>query len=202
STIRHLLELGLDPFEGGGQPDLDQFVDRLCTATTARHECTTVGYELFPGQLPDELVEHLMAKRPRVILLYRANLLRAAVSHALAGHTGVWGHRDDEEFKGFEIDPRQLLVFMRFYRAGLERFRSMLCRNEIDHLEIEFGDVLRDATAGKVFDYLAVEPFPDLVLPLVRPTNEDRYRQVINIDQIDELLSSDEDGQLFESSSP
>lgn len=200
ATIRRLAKLGLAPFRDGTAVDVGVFVERLHDATIAATGCRNVGFEVFPGQLPRELLDHLLIERPRLILLHRANLLRAAVSHAIAVRTGEWG-ADREGPERFFVDPRRLVVFMAFHRAGLSDFKAMIADRGLEVLSVEFETAFKASTAAELFEHLDVSPFPDIALPATRPTDESRYRRILNIDKIDELLSGDENGFLFVSES-
>lgn len=104
----------------------------------------------------DDLLEVLNS--PRIILLYRENLLQQYTSFHLAMATGVWHPRKPVELAPIRLDPDDFLAFAARERRMWQENCARL--NLADTCVVSYEDLHADPRSqmARVFDYLNVEP--------------------------------------------
>ncbi len=181
--------------------DLHEFVGTFYERFQKQTGKPVVAYKLHGHQLSDEDFEAALTDcTDKVILLHRRNLLAAAVSWCVALHTTQWVSASDgrvQSLKGLSIDVDAACWFIERTRQQTDQWRSLLKRNRVDYREFVYEDVFSDRTLASVWDFLDVERLTDAQPKTRQLMSRDRYREIVNIDEVNNALASDENGCLW-----
>ena len=225
----HRADLGLPPFRAhpralrhfGPRPRLRHRWDALArwgpTATDlsahlgafwdrfAQDGDRAVGFKLHDFQLTDADLARLLAEHvDRVLLLHRENLLRAAVSWAVALRTDVWVRKEATASRPpLTLDPDEVAWFVSKTRREVARWREMAAEAGTPTLELTYERDVAPRRLGPISDFLrlgAEAGTPGAATPdfetqrLAAPG----YAHVANARELDAALGSDETGWLFD----
>ncbi|MEO2017151.1 MAG: hypothetical protein ABGZ53_22580 [Fuerstiella sp.] len=180
--------------------DVRDYVDCFYERFHAKTGNPVVGYKLHAHQLSNEDFETALTERTdKVILLHRRNLLAAAVSWCVAVHTSQWvttSKRRVKSLAGVSIDVDEARWFIRQTRHQTDQWRSMLKRNNVEYREFVYEDLFNECTLSDVWDFLEVKRLADAQPRTRRLMTKDRYQEIVNLDEVNRTLASDENGCL------
>ncbi|MEM8752049.1 MAG: hypothetical protein AAGF90_03660 [Pseudomonadota bacterium] len=156
-----------------------------------------VGFKLHDYQLVDEELAGLARDHvDGVVMLWRRNLLKAAVSWAYAIKTDVWSSRDDRG-RGqpvHRLDPDEIGWFIEKTAAEVARWRGLL--KGANALELTYEDHVAPRKLDALYGFLGLGEPGSLEFRTKRLSRPD-YAHVSNAAELDERFGSDETGRLF-----
>ncbi len=109
-------------------------------------------------ELPIKLADLLeLLNQPKIIVLYRANILEQFVSFRMASQTGVWHVKKPKATPPIRIDPDECQAFVDRERRMWHENMTVLAGREAHVLSYEYLAARPDAAMCEVFGYLGVE---------------------------------------------
>jgi LPS sulfotransferase NodH len=110
-------------------------------------------------ELPIKLVDLLeLLNQPKVIVLYRANILEQFISLCLATKTGNWHLKKPKAARPIWIDPDECQAFVDRERRMWHESMTALAGQDAHVLSYEYLTARPDAAMNDVFRFLGVEP--------------------------------------------
>jgi hypothetical protein len=198
NTLTFLKKIGHRPFYKGNTFAMNRFLDKFYKKTAETFNKKAIGFELFPFQLTDSLSDALLKKQKYFfIYLERKNILQAAVSYEIANKTGQWNIRQRKEFNSFEADIEELEKFILDYRQGMQRFKKILEKNSQKFITIFYENLFTQDTLDSVCEFLSITKIPNFQFRDTKLNNQSRYNLISNIQEVEKLLGSPENGYLF-----
>ncbi len=178
--------------------DLGRYMNAFWNRHEGRSAVAAHGFKLHDYQLEDDdLSELFEAHVDCAILLWRRNLLKAAVSWAYAVKTGIWVRRE----KNRSLPPTKLKLdeigwFIRKTRENVLLWRRMLETSRIPWIELTYEDHVKPRRLEAVYRFLDVTPQrPEFGVERIAKLN---YPHVVNANEIDAIFGAPETGFLFE----
>jgi LPS sulfotransferase NodH len=96
--------------------------------------------------------------QPKVIVLYRANILEQYISLSMASKTGIWHLKKPREVRPIWIDPEECQKFVERERRMWHETMSVLAGRDAHVMSYEYLAERPDEAMKEVFGYLGVEP--------------------------------------------
>lgn len=128
----------------------------------ARPEARAVGVKLVYGHALTGVFEYLAIRRARVLHLFRANLLDAALSWELARARGFRGGRRGEPLPAARarLDPVTLRDRLEQHELQIASARSRIRHYRLPALEVCYEELVArgDETLERILRFLGVEP--------------------------------------------
>lgn len=174
-------------------PYVDTFFERFGADASA------VGFKVHDLQLDDADLLDMTGRLDRVIVLRRRNLLRAAVSWAVAVQTDVWVRRRDRHTDPppLQLDLDDIEWFIDKTQRSLDDWKRVLDRSDVESMWLEFETAVEAPDGvGPVLDFLGVDRDVELSFATKKLAAAD-YAHVANAYEIDRRLGNDDTGRLF-----
>ena len=189
--------LSLAPVEASLERFMDTFWSRYHPAPDERR---VVGFKLHDFQVSDEDLAALGQRHvDGVVMLWRRNLLKAAVSWAYAIRTDVWTRKQaaSEAPPTFRLDPREIAWFIDKTAGEVERWRGVLRSAGANLIELTYEDDVRTRELEPLYRFLGLdwEGPPEFRTHKLAASG---YAHVANAAELERSLGSDATGRLFE----
>ncbi len=137
-------------------------------------------------ELPISLEEVLeLLHQPKVIVLYRANMLEQYVSFQVAEQRGIWHLKKPKSVRPVWIDPDLCQAFIARERRMWHENLSVLANVDAHVLSYEYLASQPEIAMREVFGYLGVEPAP-VRTKYVRTNPQPAWQRVTNYEQLAE----------------
>ncbi|MGR3495265.1 hypothetical protein [Citreimonas sp.] len=175
--------------------DVEDYVKRF---RARMPDAPAVGFKLHDFQLEDADFLRMAGNVDRTVLLWRRNLLRAAVSWAYAVRTNLWvSHGAPAKPRTVTLDPREVAWFIEKTQNSVARWRRLLDEAGRPWTEITYEEHVAPRRLEGLFDVLGLgdAPIPDFATRRIAGRD---YAHVANAREIDAALGSDRTGRLFE----
>jgi LPS sulfotransferase NodH len=128
-----------------------------------------------------DLIEWLA--RPKIVVLYRADMLEQYASFKLAERYGVWHSRKPTDVGPIWLDPDDCLAFVARERRMWRDNFAHLDGADVHLMSYETLSRRPDAAMHGVFQFLGVRPVP-VRSRLVRTNPQPLWRKVANYDEL------------------
>lgn len=195
-TIKHLHRLGLSYYD---DVDIELYLENHYDKAAGYSGKNIIGFKIFNGHLiEDDLNIILDNTNYKKILLHRKSILKSAVSYQIAKNTGQWDHRDKMDFEPFKIDIDKCIDWINTNKLFIRNTRNYLASNNIKFHEIEYNEIFDIHCINGVFNYLGahgISAIPRWGVPL---NSTNRYKLIKNIDEVEKILGSNDNGFLFD----
>ncbi len=198
-------------------PSRKQIVGHLHNIFAASHKACGMKFK-FPIQfdLYPEVVQELkeLSRPLRVIMLYRRNLLKQAVSRAnmlrikarFEGCSNVLqydpsaGPAVEKKFhEPFEIDVSKTIAYAKRLKSDESRFRQSIEAvsppgRDLPLMSVYYEDLLKDhdATVRQVFEFLDVDPAAPVIQISRKATPNDLSQVIANFGELESLVRGTE----------
>jgi hypothetical protein len=156
--------------------------------------------------------EWLLKENMRLIVLFRRNVLRMAVSMVLADRTMCWAKGqlslDYPTMKFEKISCRSLYECMSWFQGNMRLADEIA--DSVGGLKVYYEDFfLHDGwikTLPQIYEFCGLEPVITTkarrLMTTQRINHEGIYRNIANVYEIEKKLGSDETGWLFDHNPP
>ena len=160
-----------------------------------------VGFKLHDFQLADDDLQALFDDHlDRIVILHRKNLLRSAVSWAVAMRTDEWVQKrgeDRAQRRPLRLDLDELAWFVDKTARSVETWQRLAAASPTPALTLTYEEHVVPRTVGPLFDFLGLTQAEAPAFG-TRKLAARRYDHVANAAEIDRALGSPETGYLFE----
>lgn len=133
-----------------------------------------------------------------VVMLWRRNLLKAAVSWGYAVKTDIWSRRDDPSAPPpvHRLDPREIEWFIAKTAAEVARWRRLMDEAGANWIEMTYEDDVAPRRLERLYDFLGLDYRGQPDFKTKRLSAPD-YAHISNAAELDRLFGSDGTGRLF-----
>lgn len=183
--------------------DLGRFVGNFWARNAASNGGATpsaLGFKLHDYQVTDADLTALAAKHADgVVMLWRRNLLKAAVSWGYAIKTDIWSSRKAAAGPPptHRLDPEEIGWFIEKTAAVVTRWRAVLEASGARWLELTYEDNVVPRTLESLYDFLGVDSTGRLDFRTRRLSRAD-YAHIANAEELDRRFGDAATGRLFE----
>jgi hypothetical protein len=208
-----------DPEAISSRDELAAELDRIyAEATGLKHVWHPGGWPFSDPSFNEFVVNY---KSPKIIYMYRGNLLQRLVSAVISEQSDVW-HPESAEAgqaaifsRNFDpIEPARVERFLANERKHFDFLNNLrehsasrvyvLTYESLYHPRLSLQDKLDKL--GDIMRFLEIEPFKDEVFEVIRElnpvhsklNNEETYSMIPNAREIDRLFGSEANGYIFE----
>ncbi|MGF1477764.1 MAG: hypothetical protein ACFB6S_19630 [Geminicoccaceae bacterium] len=179
---------------------LDDFMDAFWQKFHAERMTGALGFKLHDFQISDDDLASLSRDHvDGVVMLWRRNRLKAAVSWAYAIKTDVWSLRNDakNERPVHELDPNEIQWFIEKTTFQVNNWRRILCETGANWIELTYEDDIVTRNLERLYRFLGVAYQGPPAFKTQRLSTS-RYQHVANAEDIERQLASSETGSLFD----
>ncbi len=178
---------------------LDDFMPRFWRNFHADERRAAIGFKLHDFQLSDdELTELSLNHLDGVVLLWRRNRLKAAVSWAYAVKTDVWSRFASEKTKSpvLALDLREIEWFVEKTKSEVENWKRVLENAGANWLEMTYEDDVVPRRLKRLYEFFGLDYPGEPEFRTGRLAAPD-YRHIANAEEIERRLGSPDAGSLF-----
>ena len=195
-TVRHLNILGLDYYHGNY---VEFYLNDHHEKAAKYSGKTIIGFKLFRGHISDHDLRKICENEIyNKILLYRKAIIKSAVSYQIAKTTGQWNPRDKKDFEPFKIDIDKCINWINIQRTFISSTKNYMESNNIKFHQIEYNEIFDVNCVNQVFNFLGARNISDIPPPKEPLNSFERYKMIINIDEVEKEIGSNDNGYLFE----
>lgn len=181
--------------------DLGRFVGNFWKRT-ARHatEAAALGFKLHDYQVSDaDLAALARDHADATVMLWRRNLLKAAVSWAYAIRTDVWSSRKAASGPApvHRLDPDEIGWFIEKTAANVARWREVLEASGGRWLELTYEDHVEPRALEPLYRFLGLDWQGPPAFRTRRLSSAD-YAHIANAEELERRFGDPVTGRLFE----
>jgi len=181
------------------EQDLGRYLQRFYAAY-GDGDLRTIGFKLHDYQVSDADLSRIASDHvDGVVMMWRRNRLKAAVSWAYAVRTDVWSRKPGQKTKqpALELDIDEIGWFIEKTRREVDNWRDVLDTSGANWIELTYEDHVKPRDLAGLYGFLGLEWRGPPQFATRKLANA-KYAHVTNADAIDRILGSAENGHLFD----
>ncbi len=181
------------------QIELGAFMDQFWRRYKTDQTLDAVGFKLHDLQVSDrDLADLATNHADGVVVLWRRNLLKAAVSWGYAVKTDVWTRKSSSggQQPVFRLDPDEIGWFIDKTRREVEGWKRIMAESGANTLELVYEDDVETRRLEKLYGFLRV-PYSGPPEFRTKRLAGSRYEHIANAEELDRRFGCDDTGRLF-----